>query len=107
MFHRTHHHDHGNRQETDHEHCEQHAQHDGCCGRHDGSCGHHHDQHHAGQHPQARLLKDPVCGMSVTAEGAAERREAGDETFLFCSSGCAAAFDADPARYTAAHHAHH
>ena len=44
-------------------------------------------------------VTDPVCGMTVTPEGAAERRDAGAGTSYFCSSHCAAAFDADPARY--------
>jgi Cu+-exporting ATPase len=44
--------------------------------------------------------------MSVTPASAAARREVTGTTLLFCSTGCAAAFDADPDRYPrpSAHH---
>jgi Cu+-exporting ATPase len=64
---------------------------------------HHHQNAEASS---AGELKDPVCGMPLTPEGAAEHREADGHTYYFCSVGCAAAFDADPHRYTAAHGGH-
>ena len=45
---------------------------------------------------------DPVCGMTVTPDSAAASREHDGTTYYFCSTHCAAAFDADPQRYTAA-----
>ena len=45
---------------------------------------------------------DPVCGMTVTPGTAAASREADGTTYYFCSAHCAATFDADPTRYTAA-----
>jgi P-type Cu+ transporter len=47
-------------------------------------------------------VTDPVCGMSVDAAAAPEHRGTGPFAVYFCSAGCAAAFDADPGRYTAA-----
>ncbi len=44
---------------------------------------------------------DPVCGMQVSEESAADRVEHHGQTFLFCSKGCATKFQADPDRYTA------
>jgi len=43
---------------------------------------------------------DPVCGMTVTPETAAESRQAEGTTYYFCSTHCAASFDADLQRYT-------
>src|SRR3954465_11020639 len=45
---------------------------------------------------------DPVCGMAVTPEGAAAHVVHGSQDFYFCSKGCAAKFQQDPARYLAA-----
>jgi Cu+-exporting ATPase len=45
---------------------------------------------------------DPVCGMPLSPDNAAARRDTAAGTFHFCSSGCAATFDADPDRYTQA-----
>ncbi|MEV7069118.1 YHS domain-containing protein [Streptomyces collinus] len=44
---------------------------------------------------------DPVCGMSIDKSFAPETRETTTGTHYFCSPHCAAAFDADPGRYTA------
>jgi Cu+-exporting ATPase len=43
-------------------------------------------------------LRDPVCGMSVAADGT-HRVEHGGETFVFCCAGCAKRFRADPQHY--------
>nr|WP_231979447.1 HAD-IC family P-type ATPase [Tessaracoccus coleopterorum] len=42
---------------------------------------------------------DPVCGMKVQPAKAAATRDHDGNTFYFCSTHCAAAFDADPHRY--------
>jgi CBS domain-containing protein len=44
-------------------------------------------------------LADPVCGMPLTPDTAAEYRDTPDGTRYFCSAACAAAFDADPSHY--------
>ncbi|MGE0005389.1 MAG: heavy metal translocating P-type ATPase [Parvibaculaceae bacterium] len=45
--------------------------------------------------------KDPVCGMTVDPETARHRTTHRGETFHFCSAGCKARFEADPARFLA------
>jgi len=42
---------------------------------------------------------DPVCGMRVSPESAAGRSEHNEETYWFCSTGCKAKFDREPAAY--------
>jgi YHS domain-containing protein/uncharacterized membrane protein YraQ (UPF0718 family) len=49
----------------------------------------------------AKLVHDPVCGMSIDPATAGERVEFAGATYYFCSAGCRAAFEKDPARYTA------
>jgi xanthine dehydrogenase accessory factor len=44
---------------------------------------------------------DPVCGMTVSVEGAAATVEYEGVTYFFCSAHCRAAFLAEPARYAA------
>jgi adenylate cyclase len=48
------------------------------------------------------LPVDPVCRMSVDPRRCDHRREHGGHEYHFCSEGCAAAFDAEPARYATA-----
>lgn len=43
-----------------------------------------------------------VCGMTVDPAAATERRGSGTGTAYFCSQGCAATFDTEPGRFTAA-----
>jgi len=45
---------------------------------------------------------DPVCGMTVRPGGGPVRHTADGRDHHFCGPGCAAAFDADPHRYTGA-----
>ncbi len=45
------------------------------------------------------VVRDPVCGMSIDPAQAARSTDYGGETFHFCSTGCADAFDAEPSRY--------
>ena len=42
---------------------------------------------------------DPVCGMKIDPTDAAATRDHDGTTIYFCSTHCAEAFDADPARY--------
>ena len=48
---------------------------------------------------EAAVATDPVCGMKVDPASAAATREHDGTTFYFCSTSCAATFDADPHRY--------
>ncbi len=48
--------------------------------------------------PDAGALKDPVCGMVVTAQSPHHLEHAG-RTHYFCGAGCKAKFAADPLRY--------
>lgn len=66
---------------------------------------HEHHQHHehtaaaagAPSAPPAEL-KDPVCGMAVTPQSPHVLEHAGESVY-FCSAGCKAKFEANPARY--------
>lgn len=61
-----------------------------------------HDEH-SQQQPStpapAAELKDPVCGMVVTAQSSQQTEHAG-EPFYFCSAKCLAKFSAEPDKYT-------
>ncbi|HEU5401430.1 MAG TPA: heavy metal-binding domain-containing protein, partial [Terriglobales bacterium] len=50
----------------------------------------------------AEAVKDPVCGMTVDPEKAAETIDFAGETFYFCSRGCAAKFRENPEKYLVA-----
>jgi Cu+-exporting ATPase len=58
-----------------------------------------HDHEHT---PTTNAFIDPVCGMTVTPDTAAASREVDGTRYYFCSTHCAATFDADPDRYTSA-----
>jgi Cu+-exporting ATPase len=63
--------------------------------QHGGEAGH-------DGHPRdgsAESTVDPVCGMTVTPTSAAAHRDIAGTTVFFCSTGCAAAYDAEPDRY--------
>jgi P-type Cu+ transporter len=51
--------------------------------------------------PATEGLKDPVCGMSVTAQSRHVLEHDGHPVY-FCGAGCKAKFAADPAKYLAA-----
>lgn len=51
-------------------------------------------------------LKDPVCGMTVTAQSPHVFEHAGN-SYFFCSAGCKAKFSANPAKYLAANNTTH
>jgi uncharacterized membrane protein YraQ (UPF0718 family)/YHS domain-containing protein len=52
----------------------------------------------------AWLERDPVCGMDVDPATAKEKAEHGGVTYYFCSAGCRAAFEKDPAQYVTHSH---
>ncbi|MGC5041152.1 heavy metal translocating P-type ATPase [Streptomyces sp. DT190] len=58
-----------------------------------------HAHHDHDAPPETTTVTDPVCGMSISRDAAAEQREVEGHTYYFCSPRCAADFDADPARY--------
>jgi YHS domain-containing protein/uncharacterized membrane protein YraQ (UPF0718 family) len=49
----------------------------------------------------AKMVRDPVCGMSVDSATATEQVEYRSTKYYFCSATCRSAFERDPARYTA------
>jgi len=51
--------------------------------------------------PEAKLVRDPVCGMSVDPATATQRVEFGGSTYYFCSAGCKETFEKDPGKYIA------
>ncbi len=44
-------------------------------------------------------VTDPVCGMTVEADGAVARVEHAGKTYYFCSEACRKRFVAEPAKY--------
>jgi Cu+-exporting ATPase len=48
------------------------------------------------------LVKDPVCGMEIDPNTAADKRTFQGKDIYFCSKGCAKVFDADPRKYAGA-----
>ncbi|ACL55831.1 heavy metal translocating P-type ATPase [Methylobacterium nodulans] len=64
--------------------------------------GHDHpapDQHGGAASKAGGAIKDPVCGMSVDPHTAKHRAQHNGHPYYFCSAGCRAKFEADPARY--------
>ncbi len=57
--------------------------------------------HHAGcsHETDGKTATDPVCGMKVDPHTAQHRTMHGGHPFYFCSAGCKAKFEADPAKY--------
>ena len=57
------------------------------------------------------MEKDVVCGMTVDPKTAAGKSEYQGKTYYFCSKGCKASFDKNPAKYVSAspseHAGHH
>jgi uncharacterized membrane protein YraQ (UPF0718 family)/YHS domain-containing protein len=49
----------------------------------------------------AKLVQDPVCGMSVDPATAGEHVEYMDTTYYFCSAGCKETFEKEPGKYIA------
>jgi P-type Cu+ transporter len=49
----------------------------------------------------AERVRDPVCGMSVDPHTTPHRYQHAGRPYFFCSAGCQAKFQADPAKYLA------
>jgi YHS domain-containing protein len=49
--------------------------------------------------PEAKLVQDPVCGMSVDPATSEHRSIHNGQTYYFCSTGCKETFDKDPSKY--------
>ncbi|TLZ65270.1 MAG: YHS domain-containing protein [Methanobacteriota archaeon] len=45
------------------------------------------------------MEKDPVCGMMVDPKRSAGTSSMGGKTYYFCSVGCKATFDRNPAKF--------
>jgi YHS domain-containing protein len=45
------------------------------------------------------MAKDPICGMNVDEKTAKFKSGYKGKTYYFCSQGCKATFDKNPARY--------
>lgn len=70
--------------------------------------GHHHEHAHHHDHVHERAgaasgtaepLKDPVCGMTVSADSRFQGEHAGAR-YYFCSASCQQKFETDPGKYT-------
>ena len=57
--------------------------------------------HHAKPAADAQTVKDPVCGMDVNPATAKHQTDHAGTTYYFCSAGCRAKFESDPAKYLA------
>ena len=66
-----------------------------------GGAGHRHGSPPAHSQAADATVTDPVCGMQVDPAGAAAHCDTPAGTVYFCSTGCAAAYDADPQRNAA------
>lgn len=60
---------------------------------------HSHDNHESPSAVSQDKVVDPVCGMKVSSDAAAETIKHDGGTFHFCSKGCAEKFRKDPAQY--------
>jgi len=45
------------------------------------------------------MVKDPVCGMQVDPQKAADKTVFHDQTYYFCSPVCKSMFDREPEKY--------
>lgn len=58
------------------------------------------------RHPTEPTHTDPVCGMELSRNTAAEELEYDGKTFYFCAEVCREAFEADPRKYLPEHRQH-
>lgn len=63
-------------------------------------CARHRVPEVKGPPTEERTVRDPVCGMDLAPEKAAETRSVAGDTYYFCSASCASRFDSDTERYT-------
>ncbi len=54
---------------------------------------------HAKEAAYTERPKDPVCGMDVLPQSAADTVSHAGQTYYFCSRGCASKFKSDPHKY--------
>ncbi|MFK2931266.1 heavy metal translocating P-type ATPase [Dyella agri] len=59
----------------------------------------HHDNHNHNHAHHARMVKDPVCGMTVDPQTSAHRATHAGHDYHFCSARCREKFVVDPAAY--------
>ena len=61
-----------------------------------------HSNHHHGSeaNDETEMLKDPICGMTVTRERAVAVIEHNGVTYGFCSEHCRKTFQSDPDKYS-------
>lgn len=81
-----------------HMHMPMHHDHSEMAG-HTHTGGDHADSARAMPEPADQQVVDPVCGMTISASGAAAHRDYDGTRYYFCSAGCAGRFDADPSQY--------
>jgi Cu+-exporting ATPase len=77
----------------------EHATHS-CC--HPGGHPHHSAEPNVSKDEGFQAI-DPVCGMTVDTRTAKHRDEREGQAYYFCSAGCKAKFQADPAKYLKPH----
>ncbi len=77
--------------------------HSGCCSPAQAAAApvHTHSRHHheGHRHPEAEIVRDPVCGMAVDPAKATHVAEHNGQTIHFCSAKCQQKFEVEPARY--------
>ncbi len=56
-------------------------------------------EHHKSAAPSPAAAKDPVCGMTIDIQTAKHKADHEGDEFYFCSAGCKAKFQAEPAKY--------
>ncbi|WP_445502743.1 heavy metal translocating P-type ATPase [Microvirga sp. G4-2] len=68
-------------------------------GGHQAHYDHGHEHHHPDTAVDAGKIKDPVCGMMIDPHATPYRTHYQGKPYYFCSSGCQAKFQAEPAKY--------
>lgn len=58
------------------------------------------------RHQSEPIYTDPVCGMQLSRNTAAEELEYDGKTYYFCADICHEAFKADPEQYIHQHRQH-
>jgi Cu+-exporting ATPase len=60
------------------------------------------DQAHIADDKTAKIVRDPVCGMTVEPDSAKHAAEHEGHRYVFCCNGCREKFEADPEAYVTA-----
>lgn len=58
------------------------------------------------RHPSVPSYTDPVCGMKLSRNTAAEELEYDGKTYYLCAKVCREAFEANPEKYIHHHRQH-